>query len=489
MQKNIQITSWIGHGFDRLRADTKPPKDPKSEYTIYLAKGETEGCHIGIYTENDVEKLRFELISGKNEHIKFASYHVVPILELDGKTYTDPAVPFDGEDFSLEGAKTFALLLEFTTDESTPAGDYLYEFGITDPSGAVISKKSITVHVWNFAMPKEKNFQRTVNVGITVNPGMDNFKMLLEHNMNTRFLPVSIMSDEADEYLSDPRITCFLIPRGISDEGLTAIYEKLKSNPKWIKKAFFYPIDEPRTVQMVKDLEEMHKRLKALCPEIMILSPYYTNVQMDEATDQIAYMSSFMTAHCPKLANWDDDQIYTEGQREKFGPAASRMKALKERGDTVWAYVCNYPLAPYLNIKVDDEGIGSRVLFWQMYQRNIDGFLYWNAAYYERLPEKSPWNSVDTFGNGIYGDGILLYPGDKVGVSGPIASIRLKIMRDGLDDIELFYLAERLLGKEWIDERVNKASSSLTSVDVTSDELYCIRIEIGDAVEKKLNGN
>ncbi len=489
MQSNIKITSWIGHGFDRLRADMKPPKDPKSEYTVYMAKGETEGCHIGIYSENATEKLRFELLSKKNEDIKFASYHVMPILELDGKIYTDPAVPFGGEDFSLEGTKTFSLLLEFTTDESTPAGNYRYEFAITDPTGNVISKHAVTVHVWDFAMPKEKIFQRTVNVGITVNPGMENFKLLLEHNMNTRFLPINIMSDEADAYFSDPRITCFMIPRGISDEGLSSLYERLKTNPKWMKKAFFYPLDEPRTVAMVKELEEKCNHLKKICPEIKIFSPYYTNVQMDEDTDQIGCMSSFMTSHCPKLANWDDDQIYTEGQKEKFGSFESRMKALMERGDTIWAYVCNYPLAPYLNIKVDDEGIGSRVLFWQMYQRNIDGFLYWNAAYYERLPEKSPWNSVDTFGNGIYGDGILLYPGDKVGLSEPIASIRLKIMRDGLDDIELFYLAESLLGKEWIDERVNKASSSLTSVDVSSDELYGIRLEIGNAIEKKLNDN
>ena len=60
-------------------------------------------------------------------------------------------------------------------------------------------------------------------------------------------------------------------------------------------------------------------------------------------------------------------------------------------------------------------------------------------------------------------------------------------MRDGLDDIELFYMAERLFGRAWVDERINRATSSLTSVDVSSDGLANIRIEIGNEIEKALN--
>ena len=123
------------------------------------------------------------------------------------------------------------------------------------------------------------------------------------------------------------------------------------------------------------------------------------------------------------------------------------------------------------------------MLFWQLYQREVDGFLYWNATYYDRLPQRDPWKDLDTFGDGVYGDGILIYPGDPVGIDGPVASLRLKIARDGVDDIELFYLAEKLLGRDWVMERVNRATSSLTSVDVTEDGFYDLRIEIGNAVE------
>jgi hypothetical protein len=299
-------------------------------------------------------------------------------------------------------------------------------------------------------------------------------------------LPVDILSDEADAYMSDPRVTCFF-QLGVGDDNhLKAIYEKLKDHPEWLEKACFYALDEPRTLEMAQKLQAACERLRSLCPGFSITAPFYTNVQIDEDTDQIALMSEIIDVHCPKLSCWDDKNIYSKEQMEKYPSFAERMKENQAWGEEVWAYVCNTPAAPYLSLRLDDEGLGNRVLFWQLYQREIDGFLYWNATYYDRLPEKDPWKCLDTFGDDIYGDGILIYPGDPVGVDGPVASLRLKIARDGVDDIELFYLAEALLGRDWVMERVNRATSSLTSVDVTEDGFYALRAEIGNAVEAEM---
>ena len=49
------------------------------------------------------------------------------------------------------------------------------------------------------------------------------------------------------------------------------------------------------------------------------------------------------------------------------------------------------------------------------------------------------------------------------------------------------YIAEELLGREWVDNIVNQVSSSLTSVDVTHDEFAALRIALGNAVEAELN--
>jgi hypothetical protein len=59
-------------------------------------------------------------------------------------------------------------------------------------------------------------------------------------------------------------------------------------------------------------------------------------------------------------------------------------------------------------------------------------------------------------------------------------------MRDGLDDIELLYMAEKLLGRKWVDKIVNKVTKSLTTVDVSSDKFAALRIKLGNAIEAKI---
>ena len=106
----------------------------------------------------------------------------------------------------------------------------------------------------------------------------------------------------------------------------------------------------------------------------------------------------------------------------------------------------------------------------------------------------NPWETAYNGVNGgnpgetagpVYGEGYLLYPGTPVGIGGPVPSSRLKMLRDGIDDIELLYLAEKVFGRDWVMERVNEVTPTLTSY--TSEEnFYKIRKEIGDALEAAL---
>ncbi len=469
-----KIESWVGHSFDRIRAEMTKPKDALDTYTVYAAKNETEGASLAVRV-TEPGSYAIKTVSGNTEDVKVSLYRIVPTLKLGKKQYTDPAlVTGPGDLVKVEKAETLSYLVEFTTTSETPAGDYEYEIAFVDRRGKVLLSHKINLHVWDFAMPEELTFESAVGVGY----GKPYYDMLLDHNLSGYSLPYDILSDEANEYMSNPRVTSFVVPDDKTDEELLAIYKKLKTNPDWLKKAVFYPLDEPSTVEHLDELKEKCERLRTLCPDIRITSPYYMNVQYSGEQDQIDFMDDLIDCHCPKLALWEHEGITSNP------PFAERMDAIMEKGETVWTYVCNYPLAPYLNVKVDDEGIESRVLFWQMYQRDIDGFLYWSSNYWGLLKDENPWEDIDTFGNGIYGDGILFYPGEKAHRVGPVASIRLKIIRDGIDDIELLYLAEDVLGKDAVKDLAAKVSKSLTTVDVTSDEFAALRIEIGNAIEK-----
>ena len=79
----------------------------------------------------------------------------------------------------------------------------------------------------------------------------------------------------------------------------------------------------------------------------------------------------------------------------------------------------------------------------------------------------------------------VLYNGNKVGIDGPVASLRLDIIRDDIEDFELLTMAAEKLGREWVDSKIKELTSDV--VTHTSDaELFCkIRAEIGNALNEK----
>ena len=101
---------------------------------------------------------------------------------------------------------------------------------------------------------------------------------------------------------------------------------------------------------------------------------------------------------------------------------------------------------------IDAPATYNRVMSWMSYKYNIQGELYWGANYADYKYSASPFDSSwehQWFAGGN-GDGSLTYPGrpDHIGGSStvPIASLRLKQIRDGLEDLEYMYLLQDATG-------------------------------------------
>ena len=493
------VSMWTEYSYDRTKTGTSASNTNKS--IVYMAKNEDEGLNITLLSDVNRDSLNVVVLSGENENIEHKFYFARPVV-IRGTEYIDALIPLDAYgDLALTAGKTTTVFADFKTSSSTPSGDYPYEIALVDENGTVLSSVKVTVHVWNFAMPEERTFMTAAsiynNYGSLTSP-VDRYEFLLDYGLSPYKLPYDILDDRADEYMSDPRVTSFQVPHNVSNETLWAYYEKLSSNPEWMKKAFFYPVDEPNTVEKLNELKAECNRIRQYCPGVRITSPYFTDIQI-ENKDQIEFMDEYIDLHTPKLANWNNSYIYLGGNEyfdtDKFanwsayltyGSFADRMKALQNKGETVWAYVCNEPNAGgYLNLTIEDSGLGHRVLLWQYYQRDIQGFLYWSV---NAWVAEDRWNGISVNGDNWPGDGILTYPGEDYDLYGQlIPSVRLVAVRDGIEDIELMYMAEELLGKNWVNQRANSVSSSLTSVNVTGDEFAELRIEIASAIEAALN--
>ena len=147
-----------------------------------------------------------------------------------------------------------------------------------------------------------------------------------------------------------------------------------------------------------------------------------------------------------------------------------------------WIYT-NTNVYPYPSIAIDRQGVELRLFLWFVYQHGYEGMLYSSANDWTIAnPWVNPMTYNPEFGNGC---SCLLYPGDlcytytgQDNVNGPVSSIRLEMLRDGLEDTQLLYTLAHGVP-------VNKANELMNSwSDYTDDpdELLRVRGEIADMI-------
>ena len=130
------------------------------------------------------------------------------------------------------------------------------------------------------------------------------------------------------------------------------------------------------------------------------------------------------------------------------------IAAARARGKEVWWYICVHPYHPYANWFIEYPAIEARLLMGMMaWEYQPDGFLYyaWNIHGWpfemrenDKLIDDGPlcqWNPASF--QDYNGDGCLFY----YGIDGPVSTIRLENLTDGLEDYEYFWVLQDLVDK------------------------------------------
>ena len=476
-----------------------------ASHTLYLAKNEGEYCQLALHTRLDRERARVSLTpftdqNGNTLETEFCEeYYVKTTGETVFGSMPDALVPLAvGAENKLPmlQMQNYPLFIGVRTTTETAPGDYTAKLTLfcneNEDDKYERLTLEITAHVWDFALPETPAMDTAMGLGKgdiarahRVDPNSAEatalyksyYEFLLRRHVSAYDLPVDILSDEADAYMSDPRCTSFCIPYA-GDNTIRAYREKLSSNPAWAKKAYFYPIDEPSDEEAYARYNQICERLNALYPGYNMVTPFYTNeVEIGGETrygvDLQEGKSSIM---CPESVLFDEAGF------------AERARERQAGGDKLWWYVCcgPGPKTDYCNLFTQQEGLKHRLLFWQQKQQGVTGLLYWSTTYWSDVggdPWASawttPWTGVDTFG-----DGSLLYDGYHVGVNGPVSSLRLEAVANGIEDYGYLTLAQSLLGEAYVEKTIAKVAKDLTHYTL-SDALFAgVRTELGAAIEK-----
>ncbi len=192
-------------------------------------------------------------------------------------------------------------------------------------------------------------------------------------------------------------------------EMWSAIYQEHLAQKGWLKYFYTYLADEP--------VPEAYPDINATLSPVKMAAG--TAIQNMMTARSFPPELVFVDTWCPETYTYD--------------PVKAAAEQAKNRN--VWWYVAFGNRPPFPNIWIDSPIVETRVWLWQTWKHDLDGILYWCVNCWSR---KDPWRSGETF-RVSNGDGSLIYP-DASGK--PISSIRWEVLRDGMEDYELFCLLE-----------------------------------------------
>ncbi len=159
-------------------------------------------------------------------------------------------------------------------------------------------------------------------------------------------------------------------------------------------------------------------------------------------------------------------------QRDKYGPETWWYQACGSHGCSVvgTGYRTGWP-----TYMIDLPALFSRVMEWQSFKYNIQGELYYDVTFAYQVQD--PWVSQHDFGGN--GDGTLYYPGTPAKIGGtkhiPVESIRLKMIREGMEDYEYMHLLKELGEEAYAQEQVATVVTNTYTWSRSPEDFYAAR--------------
>jgi Glycoside hydrolase 123, catalytic domain len=420
-----------------------------------------------------------------------------------------------GEPFISSGYEMYALPFDVWKGENQPiwadiyipentaAGEYKGTFTVTlgnvpeqyGPDTDSVTVKTATipvsVTVWDFKLPDGPTQRNHFGTVSRIIPGLYGTernsarsleielrycRMMADNRINppipAGFMPevnpdgsLNIIPErhqKLKKFLEELHVTDFQIPNAPFKEITTTnrakairyyreFYKYLTDNG-WNKRAYLYMLDEPNLKENYEEVLALGAVAHEAAPEIRCLVVEQTYPQDPSWPD----IDPAVDIWCPLWAFIDSSSII------------SKIK----HGDEVWSYTALSQRAPkyspdYNKVKdfdspywhIDARLTSYRVPSWINWHYNITGLLYWSSVQITKTVSgvMDPWfmPAFSESDSQFNGGGYLMYPGVPCGINGPLPCIRLKTIRDSMEDWEYFAILEQLAGRDAVNKIVS----------------------------------
>ena len=348
---------------------------------------------------------------------------------------------FRAAPFPVSAGRNQPVWAEVRVSQSAPPGTYQAELTVT-ADGHFPAVVPVTLTVWNFTLPTRPSLQTWfggVDVGdpVVAERYLDE---LLRHGVSPmspdRTNPRVRQDGSIDTTASDAALADFLKrastwtipwwPGGYpfpdplgADRTRTQRYfhdvqEYLRARG-WLKRAVLYLYDEPDNPDKMLWAQEYARLVRSAAPDLRILV----------TTPIEPPLEGLVNLWVPLFRQQD--------------PALTQDR--QARGEEVWSYTAIAVDPAYPIWQLDFPLLHYRIPGWLNWADRLTGLLYWANNYW--MESSDPWTDPTTYGP-LNLDGALVYPGNAIGYDGPVASMRLKAIRDAIEDYEYLLILTSL---------------------------------------------
>ncbi len=434
------------------------------------------------------------------EHQLFLDSGTYRNSEFKPDGYPDPLIPFAAPPpvpkladarlkavpFDLPANQTHGFWVDLFVPTNAVAGEYRGSVRVSATRGP-LAEIPVRLTVWEFALPAVPALE--TEFGAPAGRLHSYYRERADAGKDREPSDWGLVEAQCDQLLSEHRLNAvppgdLLRPVAQADGSFRIPPHQVRALGEFVDRYHVHALQTPHPSSAVKDPETERDRLRAWLAAFNVAAQelnrphlvFYTYLKDEpntledyryvqkwgravrEAKSVVKVLVVEQTWTAPGQGGADSAWGDLCGAVDIWCPLFSLHKqdsaAVRQAlGETVWTYtaLCQGEPTPWWHI--DYPLLNYRVPTWIAWHYHMRGLLYWGGLSYWG-PVDDPWQQAPFYaGNDVpqqgrkgtvfYGEGSLVYPARAVGYDGVVPTIRLKALRDAIEDYDYLALLER----------------------------------------------
>ncbi|PYT32798.1 MAG: hypothetical protein DMG58_09475 [Acidobacteria bacterium] len=365
--------------------------------------------------------------------------------------------------FNVQAGKNQPMWVDVFVPRTAAASQYSGSFLITSDQGTAAGK--VALQVWNFTLPLRPALKSAF---VTTQPHSARVARTLLRN---KVSPLEVTPEEARDLMDN---------FGLSTSNLgfwsgADVSHCTMAPAPAVKQIRSAAAKYPAGLQLFDFVADEIGKCKPLYPEIR---------RWALALHQAGVRSLITMAPVPEL--FDDGSGARRSAVDIWVvlPERDAIAHALAKGDEIWSYntLVQDPYSPKweidfapLNFRIQPGFISQSL--------KLTGLLCWRV---DMWPSEA-WTNVNNPGkfssNNYPGEGMLLYPGQAAGITAAAPSMRLKWIRDGVEDYEYVELLKQAGDGDWAIEIVRRVGRDWSHWTRDPEMLAAARQQLGQKLD------